>query len=82
MVGVLFIVTIPTEQEERNTHLNGKHSDFVRSANDDNPNPNSDKFKYGTFQIVSESSFGVFNSCFFYHLNRTSAVFQRVTEYQ
>lgn len=53
MVGVLFIVTIPTEQEERNIELNEKHVKFGHSSNVDVSNPESDKNEYGTFKVVS-----------------------------
>lgn len=53
MVGVLFIVTIPTEQEERNIELNEKHVKFGHSSNVDISNAESDKSEYGTFKVVS-----------------------------
>lgn len=61
MVGVLFIVTIPTEQEERNIRLNEKHMDFGHTSNDDIPNQNqkSEKFEYGTFKAVSDLIIGI-----------------------
>ena len=55
MVGVLFVVTIPTEQEERNIELNEKHAEFGHGSNVDISNQESDKFEYGTFKIVSDS---------------------------
>lgn len=54
MVGVLFIVTIPTEQEERIIELNEKHVKFGHSSNVDISNQESDKFEYGTFKVVSD----------------------------
>lgn len=53
MVGVLFIVTIPTEQEERNIELNEKRLKFGHSSNVDISNQEDDKFEYGTYKIVS-----------------------------
>lgn len=53
MVGVLFIVTIPTEQEERNIELNEKHVKFGHSSTADISNQESDKHEYGTFKVVS-----------------------------
>lgn len=61
MVGVLFIVTIPTEQEERNVDLNEKHVQFGHSSNVDISNQENDKFEYGTFKVVS----GYLNFVFF-----------------
>lgn len=57
MVGVLFIVTIPTEQEERNIDLNEKHVKFGHSSNVDVPNQENDKFEYGTFKVVSSFAY-------------------------
>lgn len=54
MVGVLFIVTIPTEQEEQTIRASEKPADFGHSSIDENPNQRNDKFEYGTFKIVSE----------------------------
>lgn len=64
MVGVLFIVTIPTEQEERNVELNENHENHVKfghSSNVDIPNKENDKFEYGTFKIVRNQSHRYFN---------------------
>lgn len=52
MAGALFIVTIPTEQEEGYFELNEKHAKFGHSSNADIPNQESDKLEYGTFKIV------------------------------
>lgn len=52
MVGVLFIVTIPTEQEERNIELYENHMKFGHSSKVDIPKQESEKFEYGTFKIV------------------------------
>lgn len=65
MVGVLFIVTIPTEQEERNIELNEKHVKFGHSSAADNSNQENDKFEYGTFKIVSDRFQGIVLLCFF-----------------
>lgn len=65
MVGVLFIVTIPTEQEERIIELYEKHVKFGHSSNVDNSNQENDKSEYGTFKVVSGYSNIVF--CFVLH---------------
>lgn len=82
MVGVLFIVTIPTEQEERNIELHEKRVKFGHSSNVDNSNQENDKSEYGTFKVVSGYSnivFGfVLHSCTlcFVPFKRMSVIFE------
>lgn len=52
MAGVLFIVTIPTEQEEREQEFKANKSKFGHSSKEDISTKDSDKFEYGTFKIV------------------------------
>lgn len=52
MAGVLFIVTIPTEQEEWDLELKERQSKFGHSSNIDIPSQESEKFEYGTFKFV------------------------------
>lgn len=52
MAGVLFIVTIPTEQEERELEFKANKAKFGHSSKEDISIKESEKFEYGTFKIV------------------------------
>lgn len=52
MTGVLFIVTIPTEKEERELELNEQKAKYGHGSKDDISTKESEKFEYGTFKIV------------------------------
>lgn len=52
MAGVLFIVTIPTEQEEREQDFKENKAKFGHSSKEDISIKEADKFEYGTFKIV------------------------------
>lgn len=52
MAGVLFIVTIPTEQEEREQKFKENKSKFGHSSKEDISMKDGEKFEYGTFKIV------------------------------